>query len=649
MAGGNANVKVGVTGVAQFKQGINQAKQAVKTLDAQLALSEKQFKQNGDAESYMTEKAELLKAKLEQQKSALANAQKALEDMKTRGVDRTSKAYQDMYREMLKAKGEIIDTENAMNGLADAGEAAGDGVSEMNNQLKRVGDGVNFQQVTTGVSKITDGLEKAAQKAINLGKKIINTMVTAGSWADDLHTRATYYGLSDEELQRMEKTSTLIDTSVDAIISSQNKLKKGLGTADKEVLGSYAELLGEGYDPRKTGWEKAFWDAGEALMKFTNAEEQEVYAQRLFGRSWHELIPLFQAGREEYEKTNASWKVVSQESIDSLGKMDDEYQKLMADWDTFKYESLALFAEPMATAFETARDALGRFMEYMKSEDGQKMIDNIVSNLRGAIEWISKPENIEKAIDGLKKIVAGWALIKLTGGGLQVLSLINGAKNLFGGGKAAAAGGEAAATGAAVKGGALTGVSNAVTGASASFVSHMISSGLSNIVPVVGDMFMNQTNAGRSLRDGGGLAGMWEGLKQDLSEKGEEIKKNIETFEDDWKNNEIVKFFTDRSANADAASRLPTGADWRPSYMGGGSQIQEATEDLIGASEVQRKSSTEMTAAAGQLKGLPGVIENAILSGMSKITINIDGQQAGNILTPYVGGAMGGIVTRMTK
>ena len=59
MASG-VNVKMGVTGVAQFKQNINQAKQTVKTLDAQLALSEKQFKANGDAESYMTEKSELL-------------------------------------------------------------------------------------------------------------------------------------------------------------------------------------------------------------------------------------------------------------------------------------------------------------------------------------------------------------------------------------------------------------------------------------------------------------------------------------------------------------------------------------------------------------------------------------------------------------
>jgi hypothetical protein len=56
-----------------------------------------------------------------------------------------------------------------------------------------------------------------------------------------------------------------------------------------------------------------------------------------------------------------------------------------------------------------------------------------------------------------------------------------------------------------------------------------------------------------------------------------------------------------------------------------------------------------MTQAAGQLQGLPGVIEGAILAGMSQIKINIDGQTAGQVLTPYVSAGMGGMVLAVTK
>ena len=71
MANNGVNVKMGVEGVAQFKQNMKTAQTAVKTLDEQLKLNEKQFKATGDAEAYMQEKAELLKVRLEEQKAII--------------------------------------------------------------------------------------------------------------------------------------------------------------------------------------------------------------------------------------------------------------------------------------------------------------------------------------------------------------------------------------------------------------------------------------------------------------------------------------------------------------------------------------------------------------------------------------------------
>ena len=190
MASSGVNVKMGVSGVAQFKQNMNQAKQAVKTLDAQLALTEKEFKASGDAEAYMTKKTEELKAKLEQQKSVVSNAEKALQDMASRGVDKASKAYQDMYQSMLKAKGELIDTQQALDNVAGAAQDADTSVTDMSNELSGIGKNVSFNTVTDGIRSITQGLENAARKAIRLGKVITSEVLGAGSWADDLQTRA---------------------------------------------------------------------------------------------------------------------------------------------------------------------------------------------------------------------------------------------------------------------------------------------------------------------------------------------------------------------------------------------------------------------------------------------------------------------------
>ena len=53
MAANGVDVKMGVSGVAQFKQDINAVKQSLKTMDSQLALTEKEFKATGDQEKYL--------------------------------------------------------------------------------------------------------------------------------------------------------------------------------------------------------------------------------------------------------------------------------------------------------------------------------------------------------------------------------------------------------------------------------------------------------------------------------------------------------------------------------------------------------------------------------------------------------------------
>ena len=78
-------------------------------------------------------------------------------------------------------------------------------------------------------------------------------------------------------------------------------------------------------------------------------------------------------------------------------------------------------------------------------------------------------------------------------------------------------------------------------------------------------------------------------------------------------------------------------------------KMEKTAEELTGGTDKQKQSSTEMSAAAGTLKGLPGQIEGAIISGMSRIKIIIDGQQLGSTIEPYVSTGMGGRVLMATK
>lgn len=457
MAGG-VNVKMGVSGVSQFKQNMNQAKAAVKTLDAQLALTEKQFKASGDAEEYMAKKTAELEAKMEAQKGIIENAEKALEQMAKNGVDRASKAYQDMYQQMLRAKADLLDTEAAMNGVADAGDAAADSITDVSNQLSSINRGVKLDNVTNGISKITSGMEAAIQKAWKLGVAIKREVLNAGNWADDLATRASYYEMTPEELQRMDKTASLIDTSVESIIGAQKKLRKGIGSKDEGAMGAFAALFGEGYDPNTVGWEQAFWDAGQAIMRFTDAEEKEVYAQKLFGRSWNELIPLFEAGRQKYEETLASWNVVPEEQIKALTEMDDQYQILQEELKAVKLTFMGELAPTVKSVMETMTGLVAKFNEYLQTEKGQQMmealgdaveklfsglanidpddvmktVEDVIGGITDALQWIG--DHYQDVITGIELIGAAFGLLKLGELATNAWKIVDAFKQLPGGG-----------------------------------------------------------------------------------------------------------------------------------------------------------------------------------------------------------------------
>ena len=461
------NVKMGVSGVSQFKQGMKESQQAVKTLDEALKLNEAQLKLNGNEELYLQNKSELLERQIQAQSNVVRQAESALKAMQQNGVSPASKEFQAMQQQVYKSSAQLVTMKADLENVGAAGEEAQSGVTDMNASLKRIGDGVNIRNVTDSIDKITDRMKNAAMAAWRMGEAVVRATLGAGSWADDLVTEATQWEITPEELQRMRKTANLIDTDVDTILGAQQKLRQNMGKESKEALGAFADfvtngLLPEDYDPRKRNAVDVFWDAGEALMKLNDEYDKQVYAQELFGKSWRELIPLFSTGRKEYEETMAGWSVVSDETVNSLGEMDDQYQKLSNEFETFKTELLGAFAGPLTEGMGILEGFFKELNEYLQTENGQRLLESLGNTVTGLFEdlkgidpeeviqgfsgvfdsivngfkWVD--EHKEGVVKALEYIVIGWGALKLAGGALQILELIQGITGLTGGAAAAA-------------------------------------------------------------------------------------------------------------------------------------------------------------------------------------------------------------------
>ena len=557
MAG--VNVKMGVTGISQFKQSMSQAQQSVKTLDAELKLNEKQFKASGDAETYMQKKTQLLQNQISQQKTVIASAEKALKAMQQQGIDPASKAFQAMQQQVYKAQTELLNMQDELKNVNGTLSETTEEAKDTGAAIESIGKKVSFDAVISGLGKITDGMEAGARKARELAAELMSSMTSAASWADDLLTMATQNGIDPETLQRMQQVADFIDTPVEAIIAARQKLANNMKYGSKDVMDAFEELnimiggtVGKGGEISEyRALEDVFWDIGEAIMAMGEGADKEAMSTKLLGRGWKELMPLFVAGRDAYEEMLDTRNVVSEEDVENLGKLDDTIQSIRNEFEVLQTTVLAQLAPGFTEIGNTISDLLSEFNKYLQSDEGRQKLNDLseaVTSLFQNLGNVDFGEAMDKAkealtslTDGLDWIKNNWGAVE-TGlkaigvafGGIWVsekvltfMQLLASGKFLLGGG--GGGGGSSAAAGAA-GGGMISWIHNAITGAAASLGSAWASAGASMTAGPVADWFMYQTDVGRFLRG----EETWDDVLNSIQDFGESVKENAATFQEDW-------------------------------------------------------------------------------------------------------------------
>jgi hypothetical protein len=588
MAG--VNVKMGVTGVSEFKRSMKDSESAVKALNAQLALNESQLKLNGNAELYMENKAALLNQKIAAQAAVAKAAKAALEDMKKNGVSETSAAFQTMQTKLYNATNEMVKTKTELQNVKNGTDGAKEGARGMNTELGKIGKGISWENVTNGIHSVTQSLESAGRAAISAGRKLLNSFTGATNWADDVTTRATKYGVSTEDIQRMDQAADIIDTDVDTIMTARNRLannKKGLG-----------ELLGlEGTEGMSL--EDQFWAAGEAIMAMTDEAERADKAQDVFGKSWQELVPLFAAGREAYDAALEGASVLSDEQVEKLSKADDTIKQLETQVENLKRSFWA----------ENA-DNITKLMQWLiDNKDGVITALTAIGAAFGALKIADLATN-------LTKVIKGFSQLGLINGGQTTTAAAGQA------GSAAAPAAGAASTG----GGWMTGLMN-------------------NLVSGMGTSFV--------LGEEAKIRGMVNNFISGLSQEEAKAKGFQQTFGitqeefDEWANQrnlekqgsgasfEEVKYVTPVSDEIIHKDRRGTATVTGGAYESV-DRMNEVASEMTDATQNQTNATNDMAAAAKSMTGLPALVGAAVQAGVSGIKVMMDGYTVGTLVAPTV-------------
>lgn len=468
-----ASTKMSVD-ISAFKQGMQEATARVKTLDAEMKKVEAQFRSTGDAETYMTQKAQTLQEKIKAQKDAVANLEKAMKAMKDNGVSETSAQYQKLAERLATAQAAMIETTTELNNLGQSEQTAARGADQLTQSVNGIGKKISLDQVISGINTITGGLEKAAGKAVDLGKALWDNVMDSARWADDTATMALMYGVDLDTFLRVQKlVAEGMDTSVEAILNSQARLKKNIGGGSDSITKTLQELGISLTTLKDTGGgilefvpkdaDTVFWEVGRAIMNLGDEFEKENKAQQLFGKGWKELVPLFSQfkNQEEYNKALQETTVNTEEEVSKLAELNDAVGKLQSNFDVLENKVMAGLAPGLTAASNALSGLLDNLIEYLNTPAGQEALTKMSDAVAGLFEDLGKidPEQVVEGfskvfgdiVDGIRwldenketlktvlgTIVGGWGAAKLTGGALQVLQLINGINGLRGGAAAA--------------------------------------------------------------------------------------------------------------------------------------------------------------------------------------------------------------------
>ena len=475
------DVKIGAD-LAAFNQNIKQGQTILRGLNAEMKATDAEFKATGNSEQYLANKTKTLNSQLQVQKGIADQAKRALKEMTDSGVEPTDAAYQQLYIQMMNAQAGMNETQAALNALSGSQQQAAQSADQLTQSVNNIGKKVSLEQVISGINTITGGLETAAKKAIQLGETIWNSVMDSARWADDTATMAQMYGIDLDTFQRMQKLVTNgLDTTVEAMIKSQQKLTKNIGDGSKNAMEALQELhigMRKGVLEDWTSWEKKnpeelFWEVGDALMNMSDAFDKESAAQALFGRSWHELVPLFSTYKnaDEYSKALEDVNVNSNETIENLTALNDKMGELKGNFDTLKTEVLGALAPALTGAADALNGVLDSVLEYLKTDDGKALLKSLGDSISGMFSDLSKidpeqvmegfttvfngvvdslkwlAENKDTVIGVLEGVAIGWGALKITGGALSLLKLIQGIQGLTGAGAATAAGEAGAAAG----------------------------------------------------------------------------------------------------------------------------------------------------------------------------------------------------------
>lgn len=416
------------------KKAVTDAETAIKDLNAREKLAEAQFKATGDAETYLKDKTELARAKLEEQEKIVTSCEDAIKSMTDNGVDPSSEEMVEWETKLANAKttlsqmetqlknteSELDDQTSGLNSAKKAVDDAESAIKDLNAreklaeaQFKATGDS---EQLLADKTQILKEKIDAQKTVVENCEKAIKALTDKGVEpnATEMVEWKTKLANAQTELSGLE---TRLDNVGEEVKQETTEFKNAEGGADD--LKASLDKVAEGVDFSNTiAGIQRITGAIESVVKKAAQAAKAIFELQMEAGDWADTILTESTKMQIDPETYQSWVYASRTIDTSVSDISTGMQKIESSLEGATTDTLAGFAKlGVATrdltgkqlnhqqVFWNAIDALHRMTDEQKRADAAtQLFGKSWKNLQPLIESGSK-EYFRVAEEGKKVAV----------------------------------------------------------------------------------------------------------------------------------------------------------------------------------------------------------------------------------------------------
>lgn len=401
----------------KLDKALRQINTETRSLDKELKQVDNALKFNPTNIELWRQKQELLTQKVDDTKKKLDILKQAQAKMDAEGVDKNSKEYRELERQII---------------------VTGNQVKTFEGQLKKVGN-YKLKALSKQFSELGGKLEGAGQKLQPLSTAgaaaagAIGTLAyKGGTAADDLNTLSKVTGIGTKELQKYSVAADLVDVSVESIAKANKKLTKNAYSAasGSKSQAKAFDALGVSVtdaDGNLKDSEALFQEVITALGSMENETERNALAQKLMGGAAAELNPLIADGGQTYKQVSdimAQYDLdfVDQETLDGANEFNDSLDTMKILGQTALAQVSTQLASYLAPALEKVVELVGKFAKWLGNLDPKVL--TVVAGIGAALAVLAPLLiTLGKLATGISAIIN---LVNIVGPAIGGLSIAGG-------------------------------------------------------------------------------------------------------------------------------------------------------------------------------------------------------------------------------